>query len=235
MYNMPRLFSLVTLLLCAPIISSGQFFDYGFTIGATNYKGDLSPNIDLQNTFLGAGFVYRYHLSNSVNLRGTAVLAGIRGADENVGEGFYNRRGLSFRSYFLEPAVGIEYLFLDFRFDKKRDRFTPYVFLSAGATIAYTTLEGPDGNEIGGGGIQVLPSLPFGLGFKKMISERWDMNIEFSSTKVFSDKVDGFETYGADRFKVNNSETKDMYYYISIGFSYNFYFIRCPKPALRSI
>ena len=59
----------------------------------------------------------------------------------------------------------------------------------------------------------------------------WDLNVEFGTRKTFTDYLDnlGGDTPAVPRTQQNDYSRGDMYYYTSLGLTYKFIKIVCPK------
>ncbi len=87
---------------------TGKPIEAGLTFGASNYMGDLSPNIALGESHLMGGLICRFNYSDFFTLRGNALFGQISGNDKNYSDDpFRNRRNLNFKSNIVEfSAIG---------------------------------------------------------------------------------------------------------------------------------
>ncbi len=185
-----------------------NYFSFGPTLGATNYKGDLDDNNTLKFTKPGGGFIANYHFNPHMYLRLGYLYGRLGAADSLATDEKRKNRNLHFRSEINEFQVNLVYDFIgSFGRSIFRPIFTPYVF--AGLAIyrfnPQAQLEGkwynlqPIGTE---GqylkGVEGTPkpykltqlNIPFGGGFKFRMGERWDLAIELGARKLFTDYLD---------------------------------------------
>ncbi len=111
----------------------GKPIEFGFTIGASNYIGELSKPVALQETHPMGGLICRFNFNEFFTIRGTAVFGRISGKDANYSSDAYrNRRNLSFRSDLVEFSGTIEYNILGYQETQRYNPATPYLFAGLG-------------------------------------------------------------------------------------------------------
>lgn len=212
----------------------------GGGVGTSTYIGDLAqystPIQTLFKTFrwnINANYTRNFtpHLAARVSL----TYARIAGDDENYNRGgspSSNKyiRNLNFRNDLKEVAVvGIFKLKADGRSSSRRSQFTPYIFAGIGITAhnpkGYTpsyydkqewvSLQ-PLGTEGQGQPGYAAPyslvtySIPFGLGFRKIYNDRWDIGIEAGFRFTGSDYLDDVSTNYADPNILRSQLARDM-------------------------
>lgn len=208
-----------------------QKFELGFGLGAFNYKGDAAPYVKYQNTRLGGNIHGRLNFNSALSLRVGLTIGGFAGDDQFQNDPYYQQRNFSFSGLVLEFNSLLEYHFFDLRKDKKVNKFSPYVFGGLGmASISARTqnLNPPNSNH------SIQPVLPFGVGIKHALNDRFTINYEFATTKTFSDHADALiDTQSQDNGSSNkleqiNYSNSDTYYYLGVSFSYRFIKVNCP-------
>lgn len=214
--------------------------ELGLGIGATNYKGEVSPQYQFQNNRPALTIFYRRDISAPVTLRAGLTVGGLRASDANV-EGanssvppLQNYRQLSMRGSVTELSGVVEYNFLDYhqRRDQHRVHLTPYLFIGLAGYYAHTTTESQnpalqaDFNRRGG---QFSIAIPAGVGMKVALTEHFNIGAEIGARKIFTDQLDHV---GDQDPLLVNAHDQDWYYYNGISISYTFYKINCP-PAYR--
>ncbi len=209
-------------------------YEIGFSMGPTNFSGDISKPMNLSSTRAGAEVRLGYHFNYEITWRNSVGLMFFAGEDNATQDPVLKARNYSFNATGLYFQSVIEYYFLEFRKDK-RTNFSPYLFGGLGAGYHFTNASG--------GGQSVSPnpttlSIPFGLGFKQKLSTFWDIGLEFSAQHYFSDNVDGSTDLGSRPFNVGGkviakdfNDQLDRSYYLGVTLTYQFYEIKCPKPA----
>lgn len=106
-----------------------QPIEVGITLGASNYMGELSPSVALNETKPMGGIICRFNYSDFLTLRGNALFGQISGSDANysdIAERY--KRNLSFRSNIIEIGGTIEYNFLGYSETQRFNPASPYVF-----------------------------------------------------------------------------------------------------------
>lgn len=214
-----------------------QTSEIGIGVGATNYKGEISPQFQWQNSRPAVTVFYRYDVSSPVTLRGAFMAGGLRADDSNVSgtnggvppvQAF---RQASLRGSVYELSGVLEYNFLDYhlRREQQKSHLTPYLFIGLAGYYINTTTESQNPalqsafNKKGGmAGIAV----PAGAGLKVAVSLHLNVGVEMGVRKTFTDQLDHLG--GQDPLYVNPHD-QDWYYYSGLSLSYTFYKILCPK------
>lgn len=226
-------------LFCASA-SAQNTSEVGIGLGATNYRGEISPQYQLKNNRPALTAFYRRDVSVPVTLRGGLLVGLLRADDGNVaGE---NNTVLPLPAYrqantkgsVVEASAVLEYNFMDFHYRTDKVHFTPYLFAGVAAYYASTTtvtnnqaLTGAfnrDGSMIG-------IAIPAGVGLKYALSEHINLGLEVGVRKLFTDKLD--HLFDQDPLLVNPNDS-DWYYYSGASLSYTFYKIRCPKQYRKN-
>jgi hypothetical protein len=224
-----------------------QFWEVGGTIFANNTSTDVSPAIRLGNTRGGARAYVGYHVNTAVTWRNGVSFHFLAGKDKVSANGFMKERNISFNTKALSFSSEIEYHFMDFRKEAKKERnhFSPYLFGGLGVGIHWVSASG----EVGGyGGTPITPILPFGFGFKQKLSYFWDLGVELGTVYTFNDKIDGFfkgsptagngrtgDIFDLAKFRRDNPAKKDSYFMLGVSLIYRFYRVDCPEPPIKRI
>lgn len=204
--------------------SIGQRIELGAGVGMVNYKGDLSPEINLKEPHLGGHVFLRHNPGKAVSLTYSFMLGRFASADKNSQDAFAQRRNFSFSTQLVEASAIAEYNFLDYRDEQTRTKFTPYLF----GGLALFRFE-PEQNYRPTYDLYQI-GLPFGVGFKYVLGGSWNLGVAFGARKTFTDYLDdlgGLDTN--NRLLNGNPNTKDMYFYTAVSVSYTFYKVRCPE------
>lgn len=200
--------------------------EFGVSIGAGHYLGDLTAGMKLYNTKpkFAAGIFFRKQFNNYVGLKVAANYAFVGYADKYSGfkdNPVQKNRNLSFNSNIWELSVSGDFNFFRFQPGFSEYRFTPYVSLGIGAfaydPYAYLYGEKYYLRPIGTEGQQDkanYPNLepygtmavcfPVGFGLKYSINEKVNVFAEtvyrFTTTDYLDD-VSG--NYAPDAFPVD--------------------------------
>ena len=208
--------------------TQGQKYELGFGLGAINYKGDVAPVVKLENTRPGGNIFFRINFSNAVSLRSGLLVGAITGSDEFQNDPFLQQRNFGFNSLITELNSVIEYNFLDFRKDIKRQNYSPYIF--AGIGISGNFLTETTGNAPPASSTVIHAAIPFGVGIKKAVNDKLTVALEFSTSKTFSDNTDLIidNENGPRNTRVSRADL-DSYYYLNFTLSYRFIRLLCPE------
>jgi opacity protein-like surface antigen len=212
--------------------------ELGIGVGATNYKGEVSPQFQWQNSRPALTVFYRRDISAPVTLRASLTTGFLRATDANVEGVDGNRpplqqyRQLRLTGGVVEAAGIVEYNFLDFhkRKDQHRAHFSPYLFAGVGVYFANTTVRSDNADlqaDFNREGNKVGISIPAGAGLKIALTEHFNLGAEVGARKTFTDQ---FDHTGDQSPLLVNSHDQDWYYYSGISLSYTFYKILCPTP-----
>lgn len=230
-----------TFLGAAPALAQ-RTSEIGIGLGGTNYKGELSPQYQLQNNRPALTVFYRQDVSAPVTLRAGLTYGGLRARDTNV-EGanggvppLQNYRQTSMTGSVLELSGVVEYNFLDYhqRSDQHQVHASPYLFAGLAGFYANTTTESqnsqlqPDFNRKGS---KLSIAIPAGVGIKIALTEHFNLGLEVGARKTFTDQLDHL---GDQDPLLVNPHDQDWYYYNGISLSYTFYKILCPVPYGRN-
>lgn len=212
--------------------------EVGIGVGATNYKGEVSPQFQWQNSRPALTVFYRRDISAPVTLRASLTAGFLRATDANV-EGatggvppLQSYRQLSLKGGLVEAAGVVEYNFLDYHNRKEQHRFhlSPYLFAGLGLYYVNTTVRSanvdlqPAFDRQGG---KVGLAIPAGAGLKVALNEYFNLGLEMGVRKTFTDQ---FDHTGDQTPLLVNSHDQDWYYYSGVSLSYTFYKILCPPP-----
>lgn len=220
---------ILLLFCCFHIAAKAQYWELGAAVGPTNIKSDVTPELRMQNTRFGLGAFARYNLSSEWAFKASAFFGTFAGADSLSSNAVNKARNVSFSSAIREVNATLEYNFFNFRAKSRyQTKMTPYAFIGLGFSSLSTRRFPASVEESGAFALTV----PMGVGIKRAINNRMQMSVDFTSTRVFSDRLDavvndppnnqGFYSPGQwSRF--------DSYYFVSFSLSYRFISILCPR------
>ena len=205
--------------------SLAQKIEIGGGFGAMNYKGDISPDFHPSFAQLGGHLLFRYNLKKDITFRLGANLGSIYANDNEVSDSFNKLRGQTFKTSIREVSLITEYNFFSYLYSRSHKDWSPYVFGGV-AFMSFSPRDKPVSDYK-----QVGVVIPFGVGIKYNLSGPWDLNLEFGTRKTFTDYLDnlGGDNPALPRNIQNDYSCGDMYYYTSLGLTYKFITIICPK------
>ena len=214
--------------------------EVGFGLGATNYRGEVSPIYQFENNRPAFTLFYRKDVSVPITLRGSFTAGLLRADDGNVmGENdavppLQNYRQVNTKGSVLEASAVVEYNFLDYHYRTDKIHFTPYLFAGIAAFYANTTTVSNNQalteafNRDGG---MLGFAIPAGVGLKYALSEHFNLGAEVGVRKAFTDQLDHLADQ--DPLLVNPHD-QDWYYYNGVSLSYTFFKIRCPDQYKKN-
>lgn len=207
------LFTLVA--LAAPRLQAQEEtyrFDIGAQAGMAGYLGDASSNIYGHPGFSG-GVSWRYLPDARWAVRALLNVMSLSGDTADMDDVLPGQAQYSFKSTAYDLGGRVEFNFFSYGIGesyKKLRRWSPYLTVGLGVTLATCGGESAFGVNI-----------PMGAGIKYKLRERWNLGLEFTMTKVFSDHVDGELS---DLYQIKSSFIKntDWYSNISVSVTYEF-------------
>src|SRR5687767_13013719 len=134
--TMRRLFTSMLAILCLQGISNAQEYvqqgEFGFTVGAAHYFGDLNTRAAINRPKIAAGIYFRKQFGNYTGLRASAHYAQLGYSDVYSKNDYQNRRNLSFNTNIWELALTGDFNFFRFSPMDPDHNFTPYISLGIG-------------------------------------------------------------------------------------------------------
>lgn len=220
-----------SLLLSAQLCTAqlSQRSEFGFGAGAFNYTGDLVRTYNILNSKPAGTVFYRNNISKVVSFR-TALTGGkLAASDKRPLDSFAQQRASSFNLFILEASTVFEYHFLDWRDDKRRLRFSPYLF--AGFSLFIISGNGPKNAAYS----NVQPAIPFGGGIKYVINPKWYLAFEVGIRKTFFDYLDNISDgdLSLKNYQYGNRYDNDNYIFTGITLTRTLYDIPCPTNPYR--
>jgi hypothetical protein len=197
--------------------------EYGFTIGAAHYFGDLNTRAKINRPKPAVGVFFRKQFNNYLGIRVAGHYAQVGYSDVYSKNDFQKARNLSFNSDIFEFAVSGDFNFFKFIPGNPYYGFTPYISLGIGIfsynPYAYYDNQkiylrplGTEGQNIGYvdpitnkkrkpyGSTAVC--IPIGVGFKYNVSDQFSFFIQAAQRLTFTDYLDDVSTtyIGSDKF-----------------------------------
>src|SRR5882762_4882110 len=190
-----------------------QKSEVGFGLGVFNYTGDLVRTYDLTTSRPAATVFYRSNISKVISLR-VAITGGQLAASDkhNPLDSAAIKRNASFNIFLLEASSTFEYHFLDWRDDRRRLRFTPYLF----AGIGLFGISCNNAKTKSYSNVQL--SIPFGGGIKYVLNPKYYIAFEIGIRKTFFDYLDNISGGNATvkNYQYGNPNDYDNYFFTGI-------------------
>jgi hypothetical protein len=244
--------------------------EFGITVGAAHYFGDINTRAGLNRPKPALGLFYRKQFGNYIGVRASGY------SDTYSKNSYQQLRNLSFNTNIFEFAVQGDFNFFKFVPGDPYHAFTPYVTLGVGVfsydPYAYLGGEkvflrplGTEGQNVAGGYLgrkqygTASFCIPFGVGIKYNISEKFNLSFEVAHRFTGTDYIDDVSTTYAGINKFTNDPTaallqdrsyevdpvnplgvegrqrgfakqKDQYIIAEVGISFNLSTYKCPTP-----
>ncbi|MBY0427213.1 MAG: hypothetical protein K2Q22_16380 [Cytophagales bacterium] len=196
--------------------ANAQYHEIGLSVGALNYKGELSPEVHPFNYRPGMNLFYRYNFNPDIAWKNSLMVGQIAGDDRLWNLPLNKYRDARFASILVEIASMVEYNFFSYRKAKGGEKFTVYLTGGLAAYFYETRVGSP-----------VMPALPVGVGFKYAFLKQFNLGFEFGSRFLFSDLLDKTNDSN-NTSRPGNPNDVDMYLYNGVWVSYTFYEVNCP-------
>lgn len=191
-----------------PVQQEGEF---GVGIGAGHYFGDLNSKPQFNRPKLAAGIFFRKNFGNYIAARVNASFTRLGYSDKyNTHNEFQRRRNLSFNTNIWELALQGDFNFYRFLPGNPDFRFTPYITFGVGIfnydPYALLGEEKYNLRQLGteGQGSSAYPnrkpyssmafSVPFGVGVKYALNERFNIGFEVVHRFTTTDYMDDVST-----------------------------------------
>lgn len=256
---------LVLALISFSLTAYSQYWEVGAFLGSSNYNGDLVDGvICLKETHPSAGAICRYNVNQWITIKGNVYYGQISGNDANSNKYERTTRNLSFKSNLLDIGLQPEFNLRGYKSGHNYYKSSPYLF--AGISIfrfnpkakldgkwyplqKYCT-EGQGTTKYNDRQKYSLTQacIPIGFGWKYSPSRYWNIGVEFSARKTFTDYLDDvsmtyvdkdilqaaygdisarlsnrtnpYQDYDASTDR-GNSTTQDWYYFAGIFITYS--------------
>jgi hypothetical protein len=183
--------------------TKAQYLEAGVFVGASNYKGDIAPTIELSEYRPAYGVSLRYNYTRYFSVKTNLLVGQVSGSDANLQSPLARERNLSFRSDITEISFQGEYSPLGY--DILAGRITtPYIFVGVGGFLfnPQAALKGtwhdlqPLGTE--GQGMtgysakykRFSLSVPVGIGLRFSLNRRVNLGFEFGVRRTTTDYLD---------------------------------------------
>ncbi len=218
--------------------------DIGLWGGTSTYFGDLSETGHFQKFNPNFGAYFRYNFNARVAMRAMFITG--RFAEEGFIEGV--------PGYFDKPvqdlSLQVEINYLKYILGVKNTPYTSYLLAGVGVTYfnyemdpAFISAFNPYHNKVNAEIKEsvIAPTIPFGIGFKYTLGERWEVGLEYLMRKMFVDKLDNLDDPLAyitsdDREIIftDSVHNNDWSAYLGLHLTYKIYLGKKACPAYDS-
>jgi hypothetical protein len=195
-----------------PVELKGEF---GVTVGAAHYFGDLNTRASLNRPKLAIGGFYRKQFNNYLAAKLAVHYAQLGYSDKYSKNEYQKQRNLSFNSDIFEISLTGDFNFFRYQPGDPSHGFTPYVTLGLGVfsynPYAYIGGKkyflrpmGTEGQNIpykdpATGAIRkpygsMAMCIPIGMGIKYNINDRFNLTVQIAHRLTFTDYLDDVST-----------------------------------------
>ena len=199
--------------------------EIGLSFGGSNYIGDIGREFILPNEFAG-GIIYKRNINPKFSLRTAIHQYRITDDDKNSNKENRRIRNNHFSNKLTEFAVGFEINYRNYDISSIDNTATPYI-IAEFAAIRYDVVssEIDKENNIYSYKKKTSFSIPFGLGFKSKLVNRFSYSIEALAHYTFTDDLD-YNLQEIQSLQFGNLQDNDWYFFVGASLSYSFG--RCP-------
>lgn len=203
---------ILAFLLITSVSGFSQYrVDYGFSVGASNYLGEMGGgegtrrggivDMKLNYTRWNVGGFYRYRISNRFGVKGALNYIRLSGDDSKTNNPGRKGRNLNFKNDMLELAAHLELYIYKVNDVGRTGRYSTdfNLYLFGGAGLFYSNPKG----ELDGKWYALQPletegvsygrfnfSIPAGLGFYYTIDRKYRLGMELGWRTTFTDYID---------------------------------------------
>ena len=196
--------------ICTIARTQNHQWEFGSFLGISTYKGDLIQNsyYDFREANLGFGLFVRKNIHPNISLRANLLNGQLTGDDSNYQS--TADRGFLFSSSVTEGSLQFELDLFGHKRYQEGNTFnkvvSPYIFGGLGFAFLNPTI---DYNEAANDDLRSeididknAPisssrfTIPFGIGVKADLSEKWTVGLEWGGRSVLSDLLDGVSQSG---------------------------------------
>ena len=228
-------FSSLSTILFVTIIITGkaqitQRSEVGIGLGTFNYTGDLVRSYNFAFSQPAGTVFYRANISKVISFRASLTAGKLSASDASKPiDAFSTQRNASFNIFLMEISGVYEYHFLDWKDDRRRLRFTPYLF----GGLALFNISGVPAKTAQYSNVQM--AIPFGGGIKYILNPKYYMSLEFGVRKTFFDYLDNISDADVSQknYQYGNKFDYDNYFFLGVTLTRTFYDIPCPKNPYK--
>lgn len=160
--------------------------DIGLMIGGATYIGDVNLETPFHMPRPAIKAFYRRNIHTRLAVRGNIGYSQIAGDDSRSDFGYQTLRSQSFQRSILETSGFVEFNFLKFEQSPRYKYISPYIGAGFGVMmIDFTFAKNVIENF----------TIPFGVGLKIGLNDRFAVGFEYTINKTFRDDIDKIEDW----------------------------------------
>ncbi len=202
--------------------SYSQIYEVGFTIGKSNFIGDVGNTTFINPEYNAYGGVIKWNRSPRHAFRFSFLKTKLEANDLDSSDPRRIERGYKFKTPLSELSFGMEFNFFDYDLHDYDILFTPYLYTG----IIYSNFnEQLLLNNIISNSSKKISTLgiPIVIGLKQRILYNFILSFEAGARYTFTDKIDG-NSYNSNGIIYNfgNINNNDWYMFLNLNLTYTF-------------
>ena len=222
--HMKRILTMLCIAIVATLMPKAYAQDYKYDIGVeagiSSYWGDVNQSSLIYRPGFTGGAVFRYVIDYRWAIRANlsaAMLSGNATDDDNILPG---GDGYQFSTTLFDAGCRAEFNFFNYGVGqsyKNTSRFSPYITAGLAFCAGF-----PEGNNF------FTVNIPFGVGVKYKVGQRWNLGLEFVMHKVIGGRIDNIDL--KDPYQIPSSALKntDWFSTLTLSITYDFGFKTLP-------
>lgn len=221
---MKRILMLLCITFATTVSLKSHAQDYKYEIGVeagiSSYWGDANETSIIYNPGFTGGAVFRYVIDYRWAIRANLSAAMLSGNTTDFENVFPGGEEYQFNTTLFDAGCRAEFNFLNYGIGqayKNTSRLSPYITAGIGFCAGF-----PEGNNF------FALNIPFGIGLKYKVGNRWNLGLEFVMHKTFSDRIDNRNL--DDPYMIKSSAFKNTDWFSTLVFTitYDFGFKALP-------
>lgn len=222
--SMKRILMLLCIFLLAGKVSHCNAQDYKYEVGVeagiSSYWGDANNTWLIYRPGFTGGFLFRYVIDYRWAIRANLSAAMLSGNTADSPDVLPGGAGYKFNTTLFDAGCRAEFNFFNYGIGyayRNTSRISPYITAGIALSAGF-----PEGNNF------FTVNIPFGVGVKYKVAERWNLGLEFAMHKTIGDNIDKIEL--KDPYLIPSSALKNTDWFSTLVFTvtYDFGFKTLP-------
>jgi Domain of unknown function (DUF6089) len=205
---------------CITSISVAQVHEIGFFAGGSNYVGDIGPTYYIAPNKPAFGVVYKWNKNPRMAFRGTYTYIPIEADDTKASSEGRKLRGSNFKNTINEVALGLEFNFFEYDLSSHKNKSTPYLLFEV-AGFNYKVVDHQTGPNEYSFKSKTSYAIPFGIGYKSLLSGSLAFAVEARVRYTFVDDLD-YNKKDIPALDFGNPDSNDWYMFTGFSVVYTF-------------